>query len=120
VRAPREALEDLLGRPVFLASAPGGGLFGEARAAASRAGYRYLYTERPALITAASDPMALPRLAVWAGAEPGALAALARGALLPHLALRGREALARAARRLEVGERRGLFSLTAGPLGWAQ
>lgn len=101
--APRRFLEDLLGGPVSMASAPGGRVDQRCRATAARVGYTRLFTSRPGLAQPWSDPLDLPRITMYRDTTPARLVALARGALWPSLALKGRDMALRAVRHL-VGE----------------
>lgn len=101
--APRRYLEDLLGRPVTLASAPGGRCDPRARRLAALAGYRLLFTSRPGLASPRSAPLALPRFAIRRGMTEERVLELALGQPLPRLLLGGRYAALQFARRL-LGE----------------
>lgn len=94
-RGAREALEDFLQSPVRIAGVSAEKIAYSARAAAALAGYRYLLTTRPGLVRASSDPMHLPRFMVDARTSPQHLIRLARGALLPRLALWGQSTVGR-------------------------
>jgi len=65
LRASRELLEEVLGRPVPLLAYPGGRHDSRVRGAAARAGYTHAFTlpERPE----PTGPMAIPRAGVYPG-----------------------------------------------------
>ena len=60
----KRILEDGLGRPVTLASLPYGSATPRLRAIVADLGYAVFCTSVPGLISAASDPLALPRIAI--------------------------------------------------------
>jgi peptidoglycan/xylan/chitin deacetylase (PgdA/CDA1 family) len=77
-------LGDILGRPVDVASVPGGYYSRAVAEAASAAGIRYLFNSEPtSRVTTVADARVLGRYSVWRGMPPARAAGFAMGAAAP-------------------------------------
>lgn len=79
LRGSREWLESVLGRTVGTLSYPHGAVDGRVRDAAARAGYAVGYTSRFGAVPVGGDPLARPRVDVWARDRVGTLGAKLAG-----------------------------------------
>jgi peptidoglycan/xylan/chitin deacetylase (PgdA/CDA1 family) len=81
-----EALAEILGEPVVVASVPGGFYSRRVAVAAAAAGIRVLFTSEPKIsASAVDDCLVLGRFRIVRTTAPEASAGLASGALLPRL-----------------------------------
>jgi peptidoglycan/xylan/chitin deacetylase (PgdA/CDA1 family) len=89
----KRILEDGLGRPVVLASLPRGSATPTTGAIVAALGYRVFCTSEPGLVTAVTDPFAVPRIAVKRSTPPAFLTNVLAGRRLTLARIRSSHAV---------------------------